>query len=102
MKKLDENTLEIYISEIHYRLNDSFDFDYSTFENQPLGSWNHDIFEPSNPSPGFELLNSTFSEFREKTGIGNDFSVITNYIKVNKVINKIIISLNTQEVINIE
>lgn len=68
MKRLDENTAEIEVTGMYYRINDFFDFSGA----QSLGAWNQDVYNSQEPTKltGNSLSNGSFRDFRETTRIG--------------------------------
>jgi hypothetical protein len=85
---------QIAIEQVWQVINDVFDFEGI----QPLGSWHNSIFAPLMPIElinltNFEMynyFNSTFRDFRTKTGIGFDFRIIGRRV-VPKHIDKILL-----------
>ncbi len=92
INRTDENTAVITVSGVFYRIKDSFDF--SGY--QPLGAWKHDVYSPQAPTAFFggnSLTNSSFRDFRDDTGVGTDYKIITNYVEVENPIATITLHL---------
>jgi len=102
LRRTSEKTATISIENMYYRINDSFDFTDDGMWSQDLGAWTHDVYKPESPNlffGGNSLDNKSFRNFRNDSGIGQDYTIRTNYIPVQKTFKKIIIDLSSDEYI---
>jgi hypothetical protein len=105
LKRIDENTAEITIIKVVYRIeNDFFDFAGP----QPLGTWHWNMFAPKIPEVGWDITNGTFRNYYKKyynkmyepnkAPVTNDFYITTEYVEINDPFSKIIIDLETSNI----
>ena len=94
---------EVVVCEIWEYFSDGFNFKDSPVRekyllSQPLGNWNKSIFDTEEdvdvlPSllgdNNFYLQNSTFNDFKKKTGVGRDFNIIGKRLHQDKFIRSI-------------
>lgn len=94
---------EVVVGEIWEYFSDGFNFEDSSygdnnFLSQPLGNWNKSIFDTEEdvdvlPSllgdNNYYMKNSTFSDFKKKTGVGRDINIIGKRLHQDKFIRSI-------------
>ena len=94
---------EVVVGEIWEYFSDGINFEDSSygdnnFLSQPLGNWNKSIFDTEEdvdvlPSllgdNNYYMKNSTFSDFKKKTGVGRDINIIGKRLHQDKFIRSI-------------
>ncbi|ALO13823.1 hypothetical protein L21SP5_00143 [Salinivirga cyanobacteriivorans] len=90
VQKISETEAIVEVDNLYYRINDRFDFTQDNsfmpvFEDQPLGDWGWNLFNPQEPTAGGLIQNSTFRDFSQKISKDLDhsyYNIITNYNEV--------------------
>ncbi len=110
VEKLTNSTAKITFNKFYYRINDSFDFNkvpnpIGTYDSQPLGNWDWNVINVSEPSMGGGLQNIDFREYNKFIGKPinfNNYYIVTNYVQLPEInLSSIIVNTDTYKIITI-